>query len=64
MSTPSNAFHGCFSHNCFSVGQFAGDATELFDDSEWKQVRNKKGARHLKNKYQSFDQSCGSSQGQ
>jgi hypothetical protein len=48
MSTPSNAFHGCFGHRRFSVGKFAGDASEFIDDSEWKQVRNKKGARHFK----------------
>jgi hypothetical protein len=48
MSTPSNAFHGCFGHRRFSVGKFAVDASELIDDSEWTQVRNKKGARLFK----------------
>jgi hypothetical protein len=48
MSTPSNAFHGCFGHHRFSVGKFAGDASEFIDDSEWKQVRNKKGGRLFK----------------
>jgi hypothetical protein len=48
MFTPNNAFHGCFGHRRFSIGKFAGDASEFIDDSEWKQVRNKKGVRHFK----------------
>jgi hypothetical protein len=47
MFAPSNAFHGCFGHRRFSVGKFAGEASEFIDDSEWKQVRNKKGVRHF-----------------
>jgi hypothetical protein len=47
MFAPSNAFHSCFGHRRCSAGKFAGDASEFIDNSEWKQVRNKKGARHF-----------------
>jgi len=50
MSTPSKAFHGCFSHHwSYSVGKFVGDASD--SNGHWIDVvRNKKGVKQNKKK--------------